>query len=379
MRLVVLLAAALALSGCAGLGYYLHLGRGSLALVGRGGRVESLLRDPGTSPELADRLRLARELLAFADSDLGLPVGKKYRKYVDLHRDFVVWTVVAAPEFGLEPKNWCFPVAGCVGYRGFFGPDRAERFAARLEREGFDVAVGGVQAFSFLGWFADPLLNTFLFDPDRRLAGLLFHELAHGLLYVDGDTTFNESFATAVERTGVRRWLSSEIEARNRAVELEAYARSLEALDRAHAVIAAKRDELETVYEFARASASGVAIGQESFDDREPARAVAEARRQKSVLFAELRRELASVDPDGATGFASWAERDLDNADLASVAFYSEHVAAFEDLLGTVDDDLERFYAAASCLAALEADARSRRLEDRAWGACILAGSVGPE
>lgn len=357
-RLGCLALVGLLASGCAPIGYYAHLGKGSLALVGRGERVERLLRDPATPAELAERLRFSREVLAFAESRLALPVGKKYGKYVNLGRDYVVWTVVAAPEFSLEPKTWCFPIAGCVAYRGYFAPGKAERFARRLEQEGLDVSVGGVRAFSFLGWFADPLLDTFLFDEDRRLAALLFHELAHGLVYAPGDTAFNESFASAVEREAMRRFLSGARARSEAEAALVDYERFLAVSDRADSAIEATRNRLEALYR------------------QSPELSVSEKRERKADLFAELRSKLAEIDPEGSTGFAAWVERDLGNADLASVGFYREHLPAFEDLLAAADHDLERFYAAASCLAALDPDRRSRRLESRVWRECILAGSM---
>ncbi len=370
-----------ALAGCSRLGYYAHLGKGGLALATRGEKVEKLLCDPETPGELASRLRFARELLEFADARLGLPVEKKYRRYLDLKRPYVVWTVVATPEFSLEPKTWCFPIAGCVGYRGFFTPERAGRFADGLRARGFDVSVGGVRAFSSLGWFGDPLLNTFVFDEDRRLAGLLFHELAHGQVYAKDDTAFNESFATAVERAGVRLWLEAAT-AGDAAAAVAGYQRSLDDLDASYAVVERIRSRLEALYtspvpdEEAEPRAEEMA---EPMAEPMPERTSHEVRRRKADLFAELRRDLASSAPERPSAFTDWIGRDINNADLASVGFYRERLASFEHLLRAVEGDLARFYSSAQCLADLDLDERSKRLEAREWRECILAGSVRPE
>ncbi len=343
------------LAGCGQLGYYAHLGKGGFELVTRGERVERLLGDPGTAEELRTRLRFAGELLEFAEADLGLPVGKKYRKYLDLERPFVVWTVVATPEFSLEPEVRCFPIAGCVGYRGFFLPAKAEGFADRLRARGLDVSVGGVRAFSSLGWFGDPLLNTFLFDGDRQLAGLLFHELAHGIVYAKDDTAFNESFATAVERIGVRRWLEAGKDAEEQVAD---YRLATEELDETYARIGRFRTRLESLYSRAEATLPP-----------------AEMRAQKAEIFAELQRDLVAGDPERTSAFAGWIGQDLNNANLASIGFYGERLPAFERLYSAVGEELAGFYDSARCLVDLRAEERSRRLENESWGDCILGGS----
>ncbi|MFQ5524873.1 MAG: aminopeptidase [Thermoanaerobaculia bacterium] len=351
---LVLLVASL--TGCARLGYYAHLGKGGFALVARGEKVERLLEDSATPGELRGKLQAARALLEFAETRLLLPVGKRYGKYLDLERPYAVWTVVATPEFSLEPRTWCFPIAGCVGYRGFFDPDRADRFAGSLRNEGLDAAVGGVRAFSSLGWFGDPLLNTFIFDPDRDLAGLLFHELAHSRIYVKGDTVFNESFATAVERAGVRRWLeatSAEVD-----TEVADYEHSLRRLDHAYAGVERLRIRLEALYA-----------------DSEMGESARRAR--KAEHFAEFLRNLETSDPDRTGAFAGWIGRDLNNADLAAIGFYRERLDAFQDLFRAASGDFERFYESAGCLAGLPPDERDRRLLEAIWGDCILADSEG--
>ncbi len=207
-----LILAAVALGGCADTGYYLQSVSGHLAVVGAARPVDELLADTGTPPELKSRLELAQRVRQFAVTDLGLPDNASYRRYADLKRRAVVWNVVAAPEFSLTLKTWCFPVAGCVGYRGYFDEASARAEAATLKAQGLEVSVYGVPAYSTLGWMnwlgGDPLLNTFIAYSEGELARLIFHELAHQVAYAKDDTLFNESFATSVERIGGARWLA---------------------------------------------------------------------------------------------------------------------------------------------------------------------------
>ena len=201
--------AALVLSGCATVEYYAQSVTGHLGLMFRAQPVETVVAAPETGHRVAARLRTALEIRDFASIDLHLPANASYRRYVHLDRPYVVWTVVAAPELSLEPRLWCFPVAGCLSYRGYFSESDATEYAGTLESEGWDVQVTGVRAYSTLGWFDDPLLSSMVELPEYSLAGIVFHELAHQRLYVPGDTEFNESFAVVVGRAGVHRWIES--------------------------------------------------------------------------------------------------------------------------------------------------------------------------
>ena len=203
------LLAVLALPGCASVGYYAQSVTGHLGLMVRAQPVETVIAAPDTAPGLAARLRTALEIRDFASDALALPTNASYRRYVDLGRRYVVWTVVAAPELSLEPRHWCFPVAGCLSYRGYFSESDAAAYAETLESGGWDVTVTGVRAYSTLGWFDDPLLSSMVELPEHWFAGIVFHELAHQRLYAPGDTDFNESFAVVVERAGVRRWIEA--------------------------------------------------------------------------------------------------------------------------------------------------------------------------
>ncbi|MCR4332712.1 MAG: aminopeptidase, partial [Sulfuricaulis sp.] len=206
-------------AGCASPLYYAQAVSGQIEILTKRRPVEEVLADPATTPETRRQLELVRHLRDFASRELLLPDNRSYRSYADLQRPFVVWDVFATPELSLEPKRWCFLVAGCVPYRGYFARDKAEQFAAKLKQKGYDVYVGGVPAYSTLGWFNDPLLNTFIHRSEAELAGLLFHELAHQQIYISGDSAFNESFATVIELEGVKRWF----EHQGTAQQTEAY------------------------------------------------------------------------------------------------------------------------------------------------------------
>jgi predicted aminopeptidase len=301
--------------------------------------VERLLADPATAPDLAARLRAARRLVGFAAEELALPVGRSYGSYVELGRPYVTWTVSAAPELSVEPIVWCFPVAGCVSYRGYFSEPAARRFAHRLERRGLDVEVGGVRAFSTLGWFRDPLLSSFVALPESELAALLFHELAHRRLYVKGDTTFNESFASLVEEEGVTRWLGGQ----GRDSELAAWR------------AARRRDEEVVALALATRSSLAEAFAAPRTDSWK--------RQRKAALLDELRAAYRERRPEWGDRWDGFFDADLDNARLASLGAYHELVPGLRRLLATQEGDLERFYAAAEALADLAPDLRRSRLE----------------
>lgn len=208
-RLVVLVAMSLLLSVCSGVSYYAQAVSGQAELVVHRRAISKVLRDRATDPALAARLRMAEQARHFASETLALPKNRSYTSYVALDRPYVVWNVFATPRFGTEAIPQCFPIAGCVAYRGWFHESDAQQYAKRLESDGNDVWIGGVPAYSTLGWFADPLLSSMLRWDDDQLVGTIFHELAHQLVYVKGDTTFNESFASFVQREGLRQWRQS--------------------------------------------------------------------------------------------------------------------------------------------------------------------------
>ncbi len=326
------------LAGCAG--YYLQAVAGQAELMRARQPLEEVLADPATPPALRQQLLVVDAALLFARLELALPPTRSYRHYADLGRPYVVWNVFAAPEFSLEPRQWCYPVAGCTTYRGWFAEARARASASDLADRGDDVFVGGVAAYSTLGWFADPVLNTMLGDDDASLAGLLFHELAHQRVYVPGDTPFNEGFATLVEEEGTRRWLASRRDTAGLCAFLVRRARRAAILD----LLAGLRAELGAIY------SAGAP------DDWR--------RQQRRDAFAgaeESHRQLRARWP-GPPWFDSWFDGGLNNARLAALASYEELVPAFRALLARDGGDLARFYRSAEALGHEGPEVRERLL-----------------
>jgi predicted aminopeptidase len=320
--------------------YTARVAAGGANLLMKRRSVDRVLAGGELSEEERGKLELTQELRSFADRELGLAGNGSYGSFVRLDDDYVTWNVVEAPELSVEPLTWCFPVAGCVSYRGYFKEKRARKFGAKLERKGNDVRIGGVDAYSTLGRFKDPVLSTFLSRDDIELARLLFHELAHQRLYVKGDTTFNESFATVVEIEGVRRWLLSE----GRAERIAELARDREVEQRFTELLMEYRSRLEELY------------GSDVPDE--------EKRRRKPEIFDELRSEYRQARRDwgGDARYDRWFDRALNNAHLASVASYHEYVEPLERLLAAGDGSLAEFFTRAEEIATLDPEERRRRL-----------------
>jgi predicted aminopeptidase len=331
-------------SGCSTLGYYAQAVNGHLDLLQRAKPVPQWADDPATPEPLRARLLLSQRLRDFAISELKLPDNASYRRYADLNRPAAVWNTVAAPELGLTLKTWCFPVLGCVGYRGYYTREGADALAAQLRGEGWETMVYGVPAYSTLGmsnWMGgDPLLNTFVNWPEGDLARLIFHELAHQAAYADDDTTFNESFATAVERIGGQRWLALHADAAVR----EADAVSSQRREEFRAFTLRWRDELSRLYA--------------SPTDAD------EKRRLKLALMDRMRTEYAAMKAQrwgGYTGYDGWFAR-ANNASFAVLSAYNELVPEFERLFVRSGNDFTRFYEAVRGLAALPKAERRAKL-----------------
>ncbi len=324
-------------SGCSTIGYYAQSATGHLNLVEAARPVSQWLADSGTPPALRARLELSQRIRDFAVSDLGEPDNASYRRYADLKRSAAVWNVVAAPELSLELQTWCFAVVGCVGYRGYYERSGAEQFAAGLKAEGLEVSVYPVPAYSTLGklptagWLADPLLNTFIDYPEGELARLVFHELAHQVAFAPGDTLFNESFASAVEKIGAERWLSQHAGAEARAE----YERDEARRGDFRELTARYRDEFAALY----TSRASDAIKREG----------------KTALRARLQSDYAAMKIakwGGYGGYDSWFAR-ANNASFGVLASYTALVPAFERLFEREGRDFPRFYAEVRRLAAL--------------------------
>jgi len=339
-RLVLLAVLATSLGGCTTLRYYSQAVRGQLDLIRRATPIEEELRSDAVPAAIKDKLRAVLRMREFASRELALPDNGSYRSYADLGRHYVLWNVFAAPEFSIEPITSCFPVAGCVSYRGYFGEADAAAEGAAQRAHGYDVYIGGVPAYSTLGWFNDPVLNTFIHYPEAELARLIFHELAHQLLYVQNDSRFNESFATAVEQAGVARWLAqSENEGQRAAYE------RLQGMKRGFLALLVKYQAV---------------LKQYYLQDLPPE----QKRLGKAQRFAEMEQEYRQLKASwgGFAGYDRWFAGKPNNATLASVALYTELMPAFTALLAREGGDLPRFYAAVKELARLPKDERDARL-----------------
>ena len=312
-----------ALPGC----YYTQAAKGQWELTRKRQPIEDVLASEDTSPELAARLRLVQEARQFAIDELGLPDNDTYRTYADIEREYVVWNVFAAPEFSLQAKTWCFPIVGCVSYRGYFAREDAERKAQQLKEQGYDVAVGGVAAYSTLGKLRDPVLSSMMNWDDVQLVGVLFHELAHQVLYIRDDTAFNESFATAVEEFGVLRWLRS----RGLDQKVDEYLQRRLLRQDLMGLVAIARDDLAAIYAA----------------DTDPD----EMRAAKSARLAALRQDVANRLERAGRDPGSWLSGELNNARLVSMSLYEGRLPEFRALLEGCDGDIECFYEEARRLA----------------------------
>jgi len=318
---------ALSGAGC----YLLQSVQGQLALMSKREPINRVIDEPSTPPALRAQLETIAAIRDFASRDLGLPDNGSYRSYADLGRPYVVWNVVAAPEFSVDAKQWCYPIVGCVAYRGYFAERKARRFAQALRGRGFDVTVGGVAAYSTLGHFNDPVLNTMMGWNDVELSAIIFHELTHQLLYVPNDSSFNEALATTIEEEGVRRWLLAQGRDADLASHLERQEHYAEVIE----LLNATRAELRAVY----ASALGPDLKRE----------------KKRAAFAAMRASFARLKAGwgGHAPFETWFDGDLNNAHLASVATYFACVPGFERELKATGGNLTAFYARVRALAKL--------------------------
>lgn len=338
----VLLASLLLLSACTDLSYCLQCVTGHLDVMAKTRPIAEILKDPQLPEQERQQLTKVLTIRDFAVNELGLPDNDSYRLYANIGRPYVVWNVVATPEFSLTPRQWCYPVVGCVAYRGYFDADKARQMRDELVAQGYDVDLYGVKAYSTLSWFNDPVLNTFLDGTDGQLASLIFHELAHQVVYVPDDCAFNEAFAKTVEMEGLRRWLR----ANSGDGEWQGYLAGELRAEEFLAVLAQFREQLTTLYA-------------QTLPDEEK-------RAAKQAILADLAAELRSrrdrwPNPAALDG---WLERGLNNARLASIATYRERVPAFQGLLRQKGGNLQAFYAEAGKLAKLPAAERLARLRE---------------
>lgn len=340
-RFALLIAAAATLGGCAQLGYYAHLAGGQLQLLKARRPIAEIVAEPGADAALKNRLQQVLEARAWAVAQLRLPDNGSYTLYADLGRPYVVWNVFATPEFSLEPVEQCFLLAGCLAYQGFYSRERAEQRAAELRARGYDVHIGGVPAYSTLGWFSDPVLSTMMRWDDATLVGTVFHELAHQKLYVRDDTRFNESYAAFVEREGLSAYLSAHPQLKAGDPALRGRRTQLVRL------ILATRRRLEDLY--------AQPLDAETM------------RRRKAGEFARLKAEYERLRDSAWNGDARYdgwfAEAEPNNARLLPFGLYDEYVPAFAALFEQCARDWSCFHGEARQLSQLPREKRDARLE----------------
>ena len=345
-KLILIISLLWGLTACTNLPYYAQAIGGHFDVVHRSQPIQRLIADPGVDPQLKQSLTKVMQLREFASRELKLPDNLSYTSYADLERPYVVWNVFASPELSLQLKEWCFVQVGCVNYRGFFSQTQAERYAEDLRNEGYDVHVGGIRAYSTLGWFSDPVLNTFIGYSEMNLARLIFHELAHQVVYVPDDSVFNESFATAVEHEGVRRWFE-----RNGTTSQQVTLTSRQEREALFIELVFKhRERLRTVF---RSNASE-----------------SEKRTQKTRIFEEMRTEFLHLRTQRADfgAYDQWFAQPLNNARLATVSIYTQWVPAFQAMLEHNGHDMARFFEHVIQLSKLSKDERHAALQKAATG-----------
>jgi predicted aminopeptidase len=330
------------LNGCAQVSYYYQAVEGHADIIQRMKPLEEVIASPETSVVVRDQLQRAKQIRQFAIEKLHLPDNASYTQFVDLKRKFVVWNVYATPRFSLKPKQWCFPIVGCLSYRGYFSPEPAFLEANELKEQGFDVYVAGIRAYSTLGWFNDPLLNTMLSKETWQLAALIFHELTHQLLYVSDDSTFNESFASAVEEIGLQLWL----EQHKNEHDFKTYQLSKQRNQQMIFLVLKTKEKLAELYEKTLPEYEMLNL--------------------KNELLNELQTEykkLKETEWDNYQGYDRWFA-EVNNAKLLSVAMYGEYVPAFKKLFEKNQRDFKKFYDQVRLLAKLPKSERDHKLNE---------------
>ena len=341
MRTFFALTVLLVLSACSDFGYYWHSTKGHLAIMDKRVYIAEMLEDPELDPGLKRRLELVQEIRKYSIETLTLPKSGSYTQYVQLDRPYVLQNMFAAPEFSIKLHSWCYPIVGCTSYRGYYDEEMLADYVAQLKLRNFDVHVGGVPAYSTLGWFDDPVLSSFINWPDYRLAGLLFHELVHQRIYVDGDTQFNESLASAVQQAGIELWLKS----RDEEEKLDNYRRWIEYRRQVVSLIEKTREQLAQLY---KGNASE-----------------AIKREQKQAIFETARENHSSIanSLNYQGGYAQWFASDLNNAKLAAVSAYNALIPAFLRMIEAHDNDFEQFFETVETISELDRESRDQCLK----------------
>lgn len=322
IKLSILILSAVTVSACSSFGYYMDLMAGHSELLEQRKPVTEVLAEKETSPKLRELLKTSQNIRDFASNKLDLPENDSYRQYADIKRPYAVWNVVAAKEFSIKPKKWCFLFVGCLSYRGYFSKEEATEYANELKTNGYDVYVAGANAYSTLGWFDDPLLNTMMYKSEARRAGIIFHELAHQVVYIDNDSAFNEAFATAVEQEGIRRWLEEKGEQN----EYKKYITNKNRDSELNQLLKQTRENLKQIYQT-----------KESVEIK---------RLKKKQTFALMQQKYQQLKKSwaGYKAYDKWMSQELNNSHLLLIATYHDLVPTFAAMLKKEKYDLKKFY-----------------------------------
>ena len=322
------------------MGYYAQSIQGHLSLMGRREPIQDLLDDKDLDEQHRQQLETALSIRRYASEHLHLPKNDSYSSYVKLDQPYVVWNVFATPELSMQPHNWCFPIVGCVAYRGYYSEEKATHFAASLKDQGLDVFVGGSSAYSTLGWFDDPILSSMMNRGNILLAELIFHELSHQVLYFKNDVAFNEAFADSVGEFGVYQWLSDT---------------QPEALSRYKAWLTRKDEFLQLIHQTTTQLRTLYSSNLEDNDKRI----------QKKEIIQSLRDQYSDLKKQwkGFSGYDKWFELPINNARLASIAVYRDRVPDFKRWINACGGNLERYYASMKMLKNLDTSERHQRLK----------------
>lgn len=343
---IIILLSIIGLSACESVGFYSQVVKGHSQIMLKQEPIEILVKKTSTDEALRTKLSIIQRARTFAIDTLKLPDNGSYKQYVDTGKRYVVWNVVATPAYSTQPIEHCFPVAGCVSYRGYYEKAAAEAYAAKLKAEGFDVIISGASAYSTLGWFSDPVLNTMLFRSDLAIAGLVFHELSHQEVYKAGDTAFNESFATTVELAGVEAWVEGQKAAEKDRENLQRYKATKTVNREVVKLILAHRIKLDTAYRKV---------------DPKNVQQLAEVKKQGFAELVESYKKLRASG-GGSQGYDQWFAGSLNNASLVLFGDYHGWVTSFDVLLQQAEGDWARFYESVAALAKLDKATRREKL-----------------
>jgi len=332
----VLIASAITVSACSSFGYYMDLMAGHSELLEQQKPVSEILADRNTKLKLRKMLEASQNIRNFASKSLDLPNNDSYRMYADLKRKYAVWNVVAAKEFSIQPKKWCFLFVGCLSYRGYFSKTDAIAYANELKKEGYDVYVAGAKAYSTLGWFDDPLLNTMMVKSEAYRAEIIFHELAHQVVYIDNDSAFNEAFATTVEEEGIRRWLLD----KGQSEQYQTYLLDKKRDSQLNQLLQATREKLNQLYK-----------SKKSEEDK---------RREKKQIFAIMQKKYSQLKKSwkGYNAYDTWMSQELNNSHLLLIATYHDLVPIFKKILKEQNNKLADFYVAVKKFGELDKEVR---------------------